>query len=333
VPYCLSSKDYRTLLDTIELAYSIPDCSTMILDVFKKIEEWIGISGGVFLPLNIRTGDFFVEGTVPYNCDAESVSLFFSYYAPIHPLVKKNLHVTHINRPNRLTDFVPACRLQDTEYGRDFQPKAQIFYELSMPLGSQGNPIAGLALHRNKHEKDFTDRDIAIMNFFVPHLANAIHNINLMETIVLSQDVGLIIIGTGNTPLFINDIAKQALSGMSAAMIPDPGLSAYPVYFKSNMGTYRVQTKTVRPGIKEKVILLEPVPSQNHLRMKLADSGLTPRQEEIAVLVIRGYSNREIAEKLYITEQTVKDHLRDVFAKMKIHKRNELTAKVLGISY
>jgi DNA-binding CsgD family transcriptional regulator len=34
---------------------------------------------------------------------------------------------------------------------------------------------------------------------------------------------------------------------------------------------------------------------------------------------------------LFVTEQTVKDHLRDVFKKMQVHRRSELVAKILGL--
>lgn len=59
---------------------------------------------------------------------------------------------------------------------------------------------------------------------------------------------------------------------------------------------------------------------------------LSPRQEEIAALVIQGFSNREIAERLYICEQTVKDHLHDIFEKTRVRRRSELTAKILGLN-
>ncbi len=61
----------------------------------------------------------------------------------------------------------------------------------------------------------------------------------------------------------------------------------------------------------------------------LTDFGLTPRQEEVTLLVVRGLSNREVAEQLFIAEQTVKDHLRDVFEKVGVRRRSELTAKIL----
>jgi DNA-binding NarL/FixJ family response regulator len=67
------------------------------------------------------------------------------------------------------------------------------------------------------------------------------------------------------------------------------------------------------------------------LRKRLEPFGLTPRQEEIAALVIHGLTNQQIAAQLSICEQTVKDHLRNVFAKLDVHHRSELTTKVLGL--
>ncbi|HBG47015.1 MAG TPA: hypothetical protein DDW94_08510 [Deltaproteobacteria bacterium] len=65
------------------------------------------------------------------------------------------------------------------------------------------------------------------------------------------------------------------------------------------------------------------------IREKLLIFGLTPRQQEVAILAMRGLSNREIAGKLFVTEQTVKDHLHDIFRKARVHRRSEFTAKVL----
>lgn len=60
--------------------------------------------------------------------------------------------------------------------------------------------------------------------------------------------------------------------------------------------------------------------------------GMTPRQQEIALLVATGQSNREIAEKLYITQYTVKDHVKKIFQIFDIHNRSELFPKMLNLS-
>lgn len=52
--------------------------------------------------------------------------------------------------------------------------------------------------------------------------------------------------------------------------------------------------------------------------------GLTPREREIAGLVGQGYKYREIAEMLSISEQTVKNHLRNMFHKLGVSDRLQL---------
>ena len=60
---------------------------------------------------------------------------------------------------------------------------------------------------------------------------------------------------------------------------------------------------------------------------KLSDS-LTGREREIAMLAAEGLSNREIAEKLFLTSSTVRTHLRTVFKKLAVEHRTELAQRL-----
>lgn len=64
---------------------------------------------------------------------------------------------------------------------------------------------------------------------------------------------------------------------------------------------------------------------------KSAESGqrrekplLSEREKEIVQLVAQGFRNREIGEKLFISEQTVKNHLHNIFDKLGVSDRLEL---------
>lgn len=63
--------------------------------------------------------------------------------------------------------------------------------------------------------------------------------------------------------------------------------------------------------------------------------GLTPREFEVLGWLVLGLCNKEIARKLGIEEQTVKNHLRPVFQKFGVARRTELLVKVfeLGIVF
>lgn len=53
-------------------------------------------------------------------------------------------------------------------------------------------------------------------------------------------------------------------------------------------------------------------------------SVLTKREKQIAELIKRGLSNREIGEELYISEATVKKHVSHIFEKLQIESRRDL---------
>lgn len=57
-------------------------------------------------------------------------------------------------------------------------------------------------------------------------------------------------------------------------------------------------------------------------------SALTEREREVLDLLAQGLTNKEIAEQLVITPNTVKRHLKAVFEKLDVHTRSAATAKV-----
>ncbi|TMA51463.1 MAG: response regulator transcription factor [Deltaproteobacteria bacterium] len=62
-------------------------------------------------------------------------------------------------------------------------------------------------------------------------------------------------------------------------------------------------------------------------------AGLTAREEEILKLLATGESNREIGKRLFISEQTVKNHVASIFRKLQVNDRTKaaLLAVKLGL--
>ncbi len=61
------------------------------------------------------------------------------------------------------------------------------------------------------------------------------------------------------------------------------------------------------------------------------DAGLSERHLEILQLVAQGFTNAQIAQRLYISETTVKWHIRQILVKTNSSNRAEAVAHVLGV--
>lgn len=92
------------------------------------------------------------------------------------------------------------------------------------------------------------------------------------------------------------------------------------------VGIKLARRKTV---VKTEIQYIEKEPTIN-----IADNDiLTGRENEILICIIKGYSNKEIADKLFVSENTVKKHLNNIYSKLGVSRRTQAIskAKELGI--
>lgn len=78
------------------------------------------------------------------------------------------------------------------------------------------------------------------------------------------------------------------------------------------------------PGLLEKAMATPAPPTfsqPTHLPSELA--GLTARERQVLCLIVAGASNREIAESLYISERTVKNHITHILSQLNVRDRTQ----------
>ena len=70
---------------------------------------------------------------------------------------------------------------------------------------------------------------------------------------------------------------------------------------------------------------------KNKRMVSLADEelSLTKRELEILECLAQGYSDKEIASSLYISEHTSRTHIRNIYHKMDVHSRSQAVAKAI----
>ena len=78
----------------------------------------------------------------------------------------------------------------------------------------------------------------------------------------------------------------------------------------------------------EVAVSIEPVAGEQLVGMLLAAYDLSPREKDVCRQVIAGYPTADIASHLFVTANTVQDHLKSVFAKTGVRSRGELVARL-----
>jgi DNA-binding NarL/FixJ family response regulator len=80
---------------------------------------------------------------------------------------------------------------------------------------------------------------------------------------------------------------------------------------------------TIRAVASGQIVLASEF--RNHVRKPL----LSVREKQVLGMVVLGLSNAEVAEKLFLSESTVKSHLSTAFGKLGVRSRKEASALIL----
>jgi DNA-binding CsgD family transcriptional regulator len=75
-------------------------------------------------------------------------------------------------------------------------------------------------------------------------------------------------------------------------------------------------------------VTIEPASGDQLISLLLVAYGLTAREREICQEVIAGRSTSDIAARLFISANTVQDHLKSMFAKVGVRSRGEMVARL-----
>jgi DNA-binding NarL/FixJ family response regulator len=75
----------------------------------------------------------------------------------------------------------------------------------------------------------------------------------------------------------------------------------------------------ITPSMTKKLVNMHLQQTQ----VRRDDSNLTDREQEVLIGLVEGLSNKEIAEKLFISDKTVKIHVSKIFKKLEVKSRSQ----------
>jgi DNA-binding CsgD family transcriptional regulator len=131
-------------------------------------------------------------------------------------------------------------------------------------------------------------------------------------------------------PAFIYGVAARAAAAAAAGQPPRPAR----VRLRTADGHWAVvRAAPLTHGPQAGggyAITLEAARSEDLAPLLMRAWALTPREREVARLVIDGLSNDDIAAALFISAHTVRDYLKAIFAKVGVSRRRDLAATLAG---
>lgn len=129
-----------------------------------------------------------------------------------------------------------------------------------------------------------------------------------------------------------DSITRAIAGGADGYLLKDSGKTAILGAVEQIMGGRSVIDDKVMQRL---AVLMERNTKSNSdqiegLKSPAAYTDMTKREREICTLLSQGFSNRQIAENLYISEGTVKNYISSIYDKTGIHDRAKLIVAIRG---
>jgi DNA-binding CsgD family transcriptional regulator len=126
------------------------------------------------------------------------------------------------------------------------------------------------------------------------------------------------------------NVAAQLLAA-EAGVSDDPPLARVHLGGGRWLTLRAARMGTAQPAQERDVaVSIEPAAPADRVAVFARACGLTPRETELLHQLVVGASTRDLTKDLFVSEHTVQDHLKSIFAKTAVHNRRTLLARALG---
>ncbi len=239
------------------------------------------------------------------------------------------------------------------------------YRDICLPLGfgdelraalRTGNSSWGfMCLHRERNGSRFTEAEVAMLAALAPHIAQGLRAALLLDRAESADGIkgpGLLLLAADLSLMAATEAGRYWLSEISdtpnrqelpQAIYATVARLAALERSSSSVGLApraRIQSHSGQwlvihasrlsgrgsPG--ETAIILEPAQPAEVAPLLLQAYGLTPREAELAHLVLCGMNTAQISRTLAISDLTVQQHLKSIFDKTGVSSRRELTARI-----
>jgi DNA-binding CsgD family transcriptional regulator len=218
--------------------------------------------------------------------------------------------------------------------------------ELRVALRRSGRTWGVVCLHRDATEPPFDEQDLTAVHRIVPVLAAAFQRLAisgaastgataLAPGVIVLNDQFTVTSTTGAAADWLELLGSDggglpiALMSASARAVTSGHPQSVVVVARDGRWASIHAAPLHGPGPEAVAVVVQPAHPSDTFPAFAAAAGLTPRETEVAAAVLRGLSDRAIARRLELSEYTVQDHLKRVYAKTGANGRADLVGRLL----
>ncbi|MDQ3642027.1 MAG: LuxR C-terminal-related transcriptional regulator [Actinomycetota bacterium] len=275
-----------------------------------------------------------------------------------------------VNKFSTLADGRTSVRSLDRVTG-DRRAESVRYREIMAPLGlgdelraafrSGGQCWGFLCLHREDATAGFTEAESQLIARVAPHVGEGLRRALLIGQAGAASEAdgpGILVVGddgslvattaagdrwlwelavpsqqAGRLPIAVEAVLARLAAIRLAAGAPEIQPR---VRVRTRSGRWAVLHASEMAGLGEGrhvAVVVEPATSAELAPMILLAYGLTRREADVARLVLQGKPTKAVSRELRISQNTVEDHLKAIFAKVGVSSRGELTATVFSDHY
>ncbi|TCC07718.1 GAF domain-containing protein [Kribbella soli] len=216
--------------------------------------------------------------------------------------------------------------------------------ELRAALMSNGRCWGVLCLHREDADAGFSEHEIQLVRRLAPHLGEGLRRGLGKNPATTGQGEqpgpGVVVLDAALRVESVSVEAEYWLDELGAPGELPVAVRSVAARMHVDRATTRLKVRTRRGewlGLQasklgengQTAVVIEPVTPAQLGSLLLDLHGLTPAQQRVTELLLRGYSTRQIVERLCLSPHTVQEHVRASFDKVGVGSRRELVTVLL----